>query len=163
ALARETGLRVVATRANKGVGVDELKDSLKAAVGTKAPTVGPRLPDPVDREATALRDELGGEIPPFLARPPVLDVGGYTGRWVGAQVEGAMGAGRRRSLLADGVIVGVGGVVKFLPQILILFGFIAVLEDCGYMARAAFLMDRLMSRCGLSGKSFIPLLSSVAC
>jgi ferrous iron transport protein B len=54
-------------------------------------------------------------------------------------------------------------VVKFLPQILILFGFIAVLEDCGYMARAAFLMDRLMSRCGLSGKSFIPLLSSVAC
>jgi ferrous iron transport protein B len=51
----------------------------------------------------------------------------------------------------------------FLPQILILFAFIAVLEDCGYMARAAFLMDRLMSRCGLSGKSFIPLLSSVAC
>jgi len=51
----------------------------------------------------------------------------------------------------------------FLPQILILFGFIAVLEDCGYMARAAFLMDKLMSRCGLSGKSFIPLLSSVAC
>ena len=51
----------------------------------------------------------------------------------------------------------------FLPQIMILFGFIAILEDCGYMARAAFLMDRLMSRCGLSGKSFIPLLSSVAC
>jgi ferrous iron transport protein B len=61
------------------------------------------------------------------------------------------------------VLEGVGGVVVFLPQILILFGFIAVLEDCGYMARAAFLMDRLMARCGLSGKSFIPLLSSVAC
>lgn len=54
-------------------------------------------------------------------------------------------------------------MLVFLPQIVILFGFIAVLEDCGYMARAAFLMDRLMSRCGLSGKSFIPLLSSVAC
>ena len=54
-------------------------------------------------------------------------------------------------------------MLVFLPQILILFGFIAVLEDCGYMARAAFLMDRLMARCGLSGKSFIPLLSSVAC
>ncbi len=67
------------------------------------------------------------------------------------------------SLLLDGVLEGVGAVVVFLPQILILFGFIAVLEDCGYMARAAFLMDKLMSRCGLSGKSFIPMLSSMAC
>ena len=63
----------------------------------------------------------------------------------------------------DGVIGGVGGVVVFLPQILILFLFIAMLEDCGYMARAAFLMDRLMAGVGLSGKSFIPLLSSFAC
>src|SRR5207244_8122538 len=66
-------------------------------------------------------------------------------------------------LLADGVVNGVGGVVVFIPQIMILFGFIAILEDCGYMARAAFLMDKLMARCGLNGKSFIPLLSSVAC
>src|SRR5581483_3590320 len=58
---------------------------------------------------------------------------------------------------------GVGSILVFLPQILILFAFIAILEDCGYMARAAFLMDKLMSRCGLSGKSFIPMLSSVAC
>src|SRR5205085_4938120 len=65
--------------------------------------------------------------------------------------------------LVDGVLKGVGSVLVFLPQILILFCFIAILEDCGYMARAAFLMDRIMSRCGLSGKSFIPLLSSVAC
>jgi len=65
--------------------------------------------------------------------------------------------------LTDGVIEGIGGVATFLPQILILFGFIALLEDCGYMARAAFLMDKLMARCGLNGKSFIPLLSSVAC
>jgi ferrous iron transport protein B len=66
-------------------------------------------------------------------------------------------------LLTDGVLEGVGSVLVFLPQIVILFGFIAVLEDCGYMARAAFLMDKLMCRCGLSGKSFIPMLSSVAC
>jgi ferrous iron transport protein B len=67
------------------------------------------------------------------------------------------------SLLVDGVLEGVGAVVVFLPQIVMLFGFLAILEDCGYMARAAFLMDRLMARCGLSGKSFIPLLSSMAC
>ncbi len=78
-------------------------------------------------------------------------------------VEGAMPPGPLRSLIVDGVIAGVGGVVVFLPQILVLFAFIAVLEDCGYMSRAAFLMDRLMSRCGMSGKSFIPLLSSMAC
>ena len=65
-------------------------------------------------------------------------------------------------LLVDGVVKGVGSVLVFLPQILILFAFIAVLEDCGYMARAAYLMDRVMARAGLNGKSFIPLLSSVA-
>jgi ferrous iron transport protein B len=68
-----------------------------------------------------------------------------------------------QSLVVDGVIGGVGGVVIFLPQILILFFFLAVLEDCGYMSRAAYLMDKLMVRVGLSGKSFIPLLSSFAC
>jgi ferrous iron transport protein B len=78
-------------------------------------------------------------------------------------VSASMPAGPLRSLLVDGVLEGVGSVIVFLPQIAILFAFIAVLEDCGYMARAAFLMDRLMARCGLSGKSFIPLLSSVAC
>ena len=61
------------------------------------------------------------------------------------------------------MIGGVGSVLIFLPQIMLLFLFIAVLEDCGYMARAAYLMDRLMSRVGLSGKSFIPMLSSFAC
>ena len=71
--------------------------------------------------------------------------------------------GALRSLLITGVIEGVGGVVVFLPQIFTLFFFIALLEDCGYMARAAYLMDKLMSRIGLSGKSFIPLLSSFAC
>lgn len=71
--------------------------------------------------------------------------------------------GMVRSLAVDGIIGGVGGVLVFLPQILILFLFIAILEDCGYMARAAFLMDRLMARVGLSGRSFIPMLSCFAC
>lgn len=71
--------------------------------------------------------------------------------------------GPLQSLIVDGIIAGVGSVVIFLPQILILFAFIAVLEDCGYMARAAYLMDKLMVKAGLSGKSFIPMLSSFAC
>ncbi|MBE7515967.1 MAG: ferrous iron transport protein B [Chloracidobacterium sp.] len=66
-------------------------------------------------------------------------------------------------LLADGMIAGVGGVVVFLPQILLLFLFISILEDTGYMARAAFLMDKLMSRVGLHGKAFLPLMSGFAC
>ena len=72
-------------------------------------------------------------------------------------------AGALQSLVLDGVIAGVGGVLIFLPQILVLFLFIAILEDCGYMARTAFLLDRWMALIGLSGKSFIPLLSSFAC
>lgn len=71
--------------------------------------------------------------------------------------------GPLRSLLADGVIAGVGSVVIFLPQILVLFFFIQMLEDSGYMARAAFLLDRLMGGVGLHGRAFIPLLSSFAC
>ena len=74
-----------------------------------------------------------------------------------------MPPGDLRDLLTDGVVAGVGAVVVFLPQILLLFLFISLLEDTGYMARAAFLMDRVMSKVGLHGKSFIPLLSSFAC
>ncbi len=83
--------------------------------------------------------------------------------WLAGLVGGTMSPGPLRSLLVDGIIGGVGGILVFLPQIMILFAFIAVLEDCGYMAREAYLMDKLMSRAGLSGKSFIPMLSSVAC
>jgi len=71
--------------------------------------------------------------------------------------------GPLRSLLVDGVLAGAGGVLVFLPQILILFFFILLLEDSGYLPRAAFLLDRLMGSVGLSGRSFIPLLSSFAC
>jgi ferrous iron transport protein B len=83
--------------------------------------------------------------------------------WLGAFVGGLIPPGDFNSLLTDGIIAGVGAVIVFLPQILLLFLFIGFLEDTGYMARAAFLMDRLMSRVGLHGKSFIPMLSSFAC
>ena len=78
-------------------------------------------------------------------------------------VKATMAPGDLRDLITDGAIAGVGGVVIFLPQILILFFFVGLLESTGYMSRAAFIMDRVMSRVGLNGKSFIPLLSSYAC
>ncbi|MEY2429001.1 MAG: ferrous iron transport protein [Verrucomicrobiota bacterium] len=83
--------------------------------------------------------------------------------WLGGIIGGMIPPGDLNSLLVDGVIAGVGAVIVFLPQILLLFLFIGFLEDTGYMARAAFLMDRLMSKVGLHGKSFIPMLSSFAC
>ncbi len=82
---------------------------------------------------------------------------------LGDWVAGLLPPGDLNDLLVKGVIAGVGAVVIFLPQILLLFLFISLLEDTGYMARAAFLMDRLMSKVGLHGKSFIPMLSSYAC
>jgi ferrous iron transport protein B len=83
--------------------------------------------------------------------------------WAGDALSTHMADGPLRSLLVDGVIAGVGGVLVFLPQILILFLFILVLEDSGYLPRAAFLLDTLMGKVGLSGRAFIPLLSSFAC
>jgi len=82
---------------------------------------------------------------------------------VGTLVSEHLADGPLRSLLVDGIIAGVGSVLVFLPQILILFAFILALEDSGYLPRAAFLLDRVMARVGLSGRSFIPLLSSFAC
>ena len=83
--------------------------------------------------------------------------------WIGSQVTSALAPGPFRSLLVDGVVAGVGSVIVFLPQIVLLFFFIALLEDSGYLARAAYMMDRLMAAFGLSGKSFLPLMSSFAC
>jgi ferrous iron transport protein B len=83
--------------------------------------------------------------------------------WLEGRIEAGMSDGPLRSLLIEGVIRGIGAVVVFLPQIMILFFFLALLEECGYLGRAAYLMDKLMVRVGLSGKSFIPLLSSFAC
>ncbi|MBL8244128.1 MAG: ferrous iron transporter B [Rhodanobacteraceae bacterium] len=83
--------------------------------------------------------------------------------WLGEAVGATLSEGLLKSLLVDGVIAGVGGVLVFLPQIVILFAFILALEDSGYLPRAAFLLDRFMGKVGLSGRSFIPLLSSFAC
>lgn len=83
--------------------------------------------------------------------------------WVGGQISEHMADGALRSLLVDGIVAGAGGVLVFLPQILILFFFILLLEDSGYLPRAAFLLDTVMGKVGLSGRAFIPLLSSFAC
>ncbi|XID75108.1 ferrous iron transporter B [Alkanindiges sp. WGS2144] len=83
--------------------------------------------------------------------------------WLGEVAGTYIGNDLLRSLMVDGIIAGVGGVLEFLPQILILFFFILVLEETGYLPRAAFLLDKLMFKAGLSGRAFIPLLSSFAC
>jgi len=99
----------------------------------------------------------------FSWASPLMDLisSGFTA--LGGLVATQLPDGVLKSLIVDGIIAGVGSVVVFVPQILILSLFIALLEDCGYMSRAAFLMDKLLSKCGLSGQSFIPLLSSFAC
>ncbi len=99
----------------------------------------------------------------FVGSQPLMDWiewgVAHAGEWVASAVpEGAL-----QSLLQNGVVGGVGAIVVFLPQIVILFLFLAVLEDCGYIARAAYLADRMMARVGLSGKAFIPMLSCFAC
>lgn len=83
--------------------------------------------------------------------------------WLSEQVSAGMGPGVFTDLITEGVIAGVGNVLVFVPQIALLFLFIGLLEDTGYMARAAFLIDRLMARVGLHGKAFVPLLSGYAC
>ncbi len=99
----------------------------------------------------------------FWLAAPLMDMisGFFDG--LSGWVETSLPEGAIRSLLVNGILAGVGGVVIFLPQIVILFLFVALLEGCGYLARAAYLMDRLLVGVGLSGKSFIPMLSSFAC
>ena len=94
---------------------------------------------------------------------PLMDLIELGTAALGSAVGGALPEGPLNSLLVEGIIAGVGGVIVFLPQILILFAFILALEESGYLPRAAFLLDRMMSKAGLSGRSFIPLLSSFAC
>jgi ferrous iron transport protein B len=99
----------------------------------------------------------------FTWAKPAMDLiqAGFDG--LGALAQNVLPAGLLQSFVVDGAIAGVGSVIVFLPQILILFLFILLLEDLGYMARAAFLMDRIMGGAGLHGRAFIPLLSSFAC
>src|SRR2546423_12162770 len=99
----------------------------------------------------------------FTAAAPLMDAVKWlfdaSGHWIAA----ALPASPLRSLLIEGVWKGVGSVVVFLPQVLVLFLFIGILEDSGYLARAALIADRTMAKVGLQGKSFIPLLSGYAC
>jgi ferrous iron transport protein B len=265
-LAARLGVPVVPIQANRRRGLEALQESIAAALTLPAPKELVAFPQAFEHEVEALQASLGEEVPLFLIRRLMLDVGGTTeGRLAeqhGSAIRAQAQAARQRlaaagcavpavearvryraireavagcverprerpitwtdrldrilthrvwgtliflavmfmvfealftgarplmkaisdgkdalagllkdalppgpltALLTDGVLEGVGSVVVFLPQIVILFGFLAVLEDCGYMARAAFLMDKLMARCGLSGKSFIPMLSSIAC
>ncbi|MGZ3364875.1 MAG: ferrous iron transport protein B [Caulobacteraceae bacterium] len=99
----------------------------------------------------------------FSWATPVMDLIKAGFDWLAMQVTTYVPPGLLQSLIADGIISGVGSVLVFLPQIMILFFFIILLEDFGYMARAAFLMDRIMGGAGLHGRAFIPLLSSFAC
>jgi ferrous iron transport protein B len=265
-LSQQMGVPIVPIQANKGRGLEELRQVISDALDRDGPSKMPRFPEALEQEVELLREVVGNGESPFLLRRLLFDTGGqaekrlagqlghsltahltqarqrlaeakcpvpavearsrygwirevtagcvrkpkqrrttWTDRldhvlthrvwgtlmflalmflvfqsifvWAGplmdlidggkealANLVGSnMAAGPLRSLIVSGVIEGVGGIIIFLPQIVILFGFIAILEDCGYMARAAFLMDKLMARCGLSGKSFIPMLSSVAC
>jgi len=99
----------------------------------------------------------------FAWATPIMDLIDAGTALLGGRVTVLLGASALSSLIADGVIAGVGSVIVFLPQILILFLFIILLEDSGYLARAAYLMDRAMRAVGLSGQSIIPMISSFAC
>ncbi len=99
----------------------------------------------------------------FAWAAPVMDAIDGSMAWLGETVGSLLPAGILHDFVVDGLIAGVGGVLVFLPQIIILFAFILALEDSGYLPRAAFLLDRLMRGVGLSGRSFIPMLSSFAC
>ncbi|MSR53950.1 MAG: ferrous iron transport protein B [Gemmataceae bacterium] len=265
-LSERLGLPVVPIQANRGVGLDALKQAILSAGNSGVLPKPVPFPEPFQKELQALSAAIGPGVEPYLIERLLLDVGGHTERqlseklgptlasrvgdararlatagcpvpaveartrfswirqavsdcitrpatrpvtwsdkldrvfthriwgtliflllmfavfeaifigaeplmklisaakdWLAELVKEGLSPGPLRSLIADGIINGVGGVLVFLPQIIILFAVIAVLEDCGYMARAAFLMDKLMAKCGLNGKSFIPLLSSVAC
>src|SRR5262249_24691490 len=99
----------------------------------------------------------------FMAAAPVTDAAHHfftvSGTWIGS----VLPEGLLRSLIVDGIWKGVGSVLVFLPQVLLLFLFIGILEDSGYLARAALIADRTMAKIGLQGKSFIPLLSAYGC
>ena len=161
-------------------------DLLLVEPETRYQQIGEIIEICVDRKQEKLEFAASNQVDKFLTHPiggstafivlmavifqaiykwaaPLMDLIDGSFGWLGDLVSSVLLEGALQSLIVDGVIAGVGGVAIFLPQIVILFGFIAILEDCGYMARAAFLMDRLMSWAGLSGKSFVPMLSSFAC
>lgn len=148
---------------------EETRRLLSAAVGM--PTRTARIDDALDRwllhpvfglMALAVVMFLIFQAVYAWATPMMDAIEAATG-WLGASIGSVLPEGPLNSLLVDGIIAGLGGVIVFLPQILILFAFILALEESGYLPRAAFLLDRMMASAGLSGRSFIPLLSSFAC
>lgn len=187
-LAAALGVPVIATVAVRGIGIE----ALRAAIAAEAPAVAAPvtrsardiarsaiISETVARSSTRMIDRVAlhpifGPIilaallflifqAVFSWATPFADAIDSMFTALKERVVSHVPVGVFRSFLADGVIAGVGAVVVFLPQIIILFAFILVLEMSGYMVRAAFLMDRLMARVGLSGRAFIPLLSSFAC
>jgi len=144
---------------------------IQAAVTVEANAPGETMSDRLDRVLThriwgtlifiAVMGVMFQSIFTFAGYPMEWLENGV--KWAGDHIGALIPPGELHSLIVDGAVAGVGAVVVFLPQILMLFLFIGFLEDTGYMARAAFLMDRLMSKVGLHGKSFIPMLSSFAC
>ncbi|HQW81555.1 MAG TPA: ferrous iron transport protein B [Pseudomonadota bacterium] len=192
-LQQELGIPVIATVAVRSNGVDALRsamdDLLPAApvvlpaldlhaearrlirVAVKLPVQSMEIEDALDR--IVLHPLLGLILlatimflifqAVYAWAAPLMDVIDASTTWLAGWVTETLPKGPLASLLADGIIAGLGGVLIFLPQILILFAFILFLEESGYLPRAAFLLDRMMSIAGLSGRSFIPLLSSFAC
>jgi ferrous iron transport protein B len=99
----------------------------------------------------------------FTGAQPLIDATDHLFKWFGSELRGVLGAGIFTDFIVDGVIAGVGAVMVFLPQILMLFLFLGFLEDCGYLARVAYLMDRIMRSMNLHGRAFVPMLFGFAC
>ena len=163
--AADRAARLIAARYEWVAGVAE------RVVQRDSAATGESLSDRIDRIAT---HRLAGPLvfavimlamflSIFIAAEPLMNAIDSGIGWFSGLVAAGLGPGMLTDLLVDGVVGGVGAVVVFFPQICLLFLFIAFLEDSGYMARAAFIMDRIMNRVGLHGRSFIPLLSSYAC
>jgi ferrous iron transport protein B len=184
-LRRAIGLPLVSVDGRTGRGVDELRSRLatvplQAAVaaggGEPLPPAGTRsvLRSTTDRiDAFLLHPVLGPLVLAavllgmfqlvFTVAEPFMGWIENAQAWVGSAAESVFAAGAFRSFLVDGLINGVGSALIFVPQIALLIAFVTIVESSGYMARAVFLLDRLMRRVGLSGKSFVPLTSSFAC
>ena len=184
-LGRAIGMPLVAVNGGRGDGIAELRTVLASAAALQLPPAaepepaaalaprqrGPTLSDRID---AFLLHPVGGPLVLFgvlllafqmvftVAEPfmNLVEIGqGYVAAWIGAWLDD----GWLRSLLIDGFVNGLGTVLIFVPQIALLMALVAVLEASGYMARAVFLLDRLLRRVGLTGKSFVPLSSSFAC
>lgn len=175
--ASEQNMASVGDDALNAIISDEARDSYKSQA--KALAKGAIISETLTREWTRSLDNIllhpvGGVLvlvslmfimfqAVYAWSGPPMDIIDSGFSWAAALVDGGMADGFIKSFLMNGLIAGVGSVVIFLPQILILFFFILLLESTGYMTRAAFVMDRVMGSVGLSGHSFIPLLSSFAC